>query len=1249
MSAKKEKNKRKLYAVSDAHLDTQWNWDIQDTIRDCIKNTLERNFELFEKYPGYKFNFEGAFRYQLAKEYYPELYEKLKEYVAQGRWNVAGSTWDACDVNIPSSEALMRQVLMGNGFFEKEFGKKSTDIFLTDCFGFSYALPSIEAHMGLNGFSTQKLEWGMGTPVIKDGKVLKPYKTEEGQRMDIGKWKGPDGKYVYTVLDPGGYGCNFDDNGNETPVNKRPEYLEMIKKNEEISGVAKKVRYFGTGDYGGSPKASSAKMITEALEDNENGLYEVVMASTDQLYNDITPEEDAKMPVYDGELLIPHGYGAYTSRAINKRWNRKNELLADSAEKAAVSAGLLAGQKYPSDRFEFAWKQFLWHQFHDDLPGTSIPSANAFSHNDYIVSLNMFATELKNSAGIVSKKLKTDVEGIPVTIFNPVSSEVCGNVEVQTKLKSDHVRVFDTNGIEYPAQIKNGTVKFIAKVPAVGFKVFEIRESNTERKVKSELSITKTSLENGRYKVKIDKNGDIFSIYDKKLDKELMEKPSRFQITHDESRVYPSWEIDYISYTDEPKFVGGKAETEIIDKGPAQVSLKVTRHYNNSKFVQTISLCEGGDRVDVDCRIEWREQHSFLKLTFPFTAKNENADFDIGLGAITRGNTTCEPYYEYTHHQWADITDRSGAYGVSLINDCKYGIDKPDDGTLRLTLIHTPSWGALLWSAQCFQEFGTNIFRYSIAAHEGERTETPFKAAAVNQPLMPFIVPKHDGKSGEFSLVETEGKEFIVKAVKKEEKGCRTIVRVQEMTGKGVKGAALKFGKEIIDATETNGYEIDIRPVKASGCKLRFDLKPYEVKTFALNLKADDTDERKFETIPLLYDKRITSLNEKRSAGELFNGISVPEEMYSESVIAGGIPFEMGKKGKMNGMICSGQTVKLPKGAQKLWIVAAANGDRDAEFRLDGKPVSLKIQDFSENVGAWDLIGNKHSLAKIKRDDIAACYTHTHNAEGDRLYLFAYLFRYSIDVKGVKEITFPCDENIIVTAATAAFDNSYDATPANIMYDSSASEKTFKVTIKTELGEEIKEVGEEKTFFVEAPLTYENGKVFRRWTGDGIIFTDDTRALVAVTKDITVTAETIDFGKDLLENRPCKANILHEGFNNPENALDGTGRKFWQSKFDDNGEAYIEIFLGGTKTISRWLTQGTGARNGFKLNNRDFRLEYKMRREDEWKIADSVKDNTDTLTVREFAPVKANIVRIVFTNDSKDENYNVRLHRFCLA
>ncbi|MBE6895608.1 MAG: alpha-mannosidase [Ruminococcaceae bacterium] len=1258
MSAKQEKKKRKLYAVSDAHLDTQWNWDIQDTIRDCVKNTLVQNFDLIEKYPGYKFNFEGAFRYKLAKEYYPDMYEKLKEYVAEGRWNVAGSSWDACDVNVPSSEALMRQILLGNGFFEKEFGKKSTDIFLTDCFGFPYSLPSIEAHMGLNGFSTQKLVWGLGQPVIKDGKVLKPFKGEDEVRMDVGKWKGPDGNFVYTYLDPGGYGYNFDENDDQRPINNRDNYLKEIEKNEQVSGVSKKAIYFGTGDYGGSPKESSAKMIQEALDDKEGGLYEVIMSTTDQFFNELTPEETENLPVYDGELLIPHGYGAFTSRTMNKRWNRKNELLADSAEKAANAAKLLAGEKYPAENFDFAWKQFLWHQFHDDLPGTSLPRAYVFSQNDYVIALNMFAGELKNSVGAVAKTLKTNVEGTPIVVFNPVATKVCGAVEAKTDIKTEYVRVFDANGNEVPAQIKDGTVKFIATVPAVGFKVYDIRPSDVKSEAKTSLNVTENTLENAKYKVTIDENGDIASVYDKVLGKELLEKPSRLQLTHDESREWPSWEIDYSSFIAEPEFIGGTPDIEIVDNGPAVVALKITRHCRNSIFIQTVSLFEGSQRVDVDCKVEWRESHTLLKVTFPLTAKNDKADYDIGLGAITRENTVCEPYYEYSHHQWADLTDRSGEYGVSILNDCKYGIDKPEDGLFRLTLIHTPNWGALRWSTQCFQDFGTNIFKYSICSHEGFRTDIPVRAAEVNQPIIPFITAKHDGKATEFSFVEASGNEFVVKAVKKEEKGDRVIVRVQEMTGKGVNGASLKFGRNIINAVETNGYETEIGSAESKDNILSFDLSPYAVKTFALTLESDDSvcGKAKTKAIELPYDKRITSLNEKRTAGNLFNGISIPEEIYEENIVAGGIPFELGKKGKMNGMICAGQTITLPEGTQRLWIVAAANGDREMTLELDGKPVTVNIQDFNEKIGIWDMlasswegsVGCMSHIAKVKRDDLAAVYTHSHDENGDRLYLFAYLFKYGIDVKGAKTVKFPNDENIIIAAATASLCDNSETVPAALLYDASETEKTHKVTIKTENGEEIKEVGHEKVLLVEAPLKFENGKVFSRWTGDGIFFTDAARALVAVNDDITLTAEAIDFGKDLLEGRQCKANILHEGSDVPENAFNDEDTKSWVSKFDENGEAAVELNI-GEQEISKWIVQGCGARLGFSLNLRNYRLEYKMRREDEWKIADEVKDNTDSLTVREFTPVKARMVRLVVTNYEKDEKYLSRVYRFCLA
>ena len=186
----------RLYVVALSHLDTQWRWTIQETIEDFLPATLRDNFALFEKYPGYVFSFEGAFRYQLAREYYPAEYEKLKAYVRAGRWKVAGSWLDAVDTHVPSPESLIRQALYGNGFFRRELGVTSRDVFLPDCFGFGFALPSVAAHCGLTAFSTQKLTWGSSIRI--------PF--------DLGLWEGVDGSRLIAAINPGDYASELKGN-----------------------------------------------------------------------------------------------------------------------------------------------------------------------------------------------------------------------------------------------------------------------------------------------------------------------------------------------------------------------------------------------------------------------------------------------------------------------------------------------------------------------------------------------------------------------------------------------------------------------------------------------------------------------------------------------------------------------------------------------------------------------------------------------------------------------------------------------------------------------------------------------------------------------------------------------------------------------------------------------------------------------------------------------------------------------------
>jgi alpha-mannosidase len=285
-----------LFVTATAHLDTQWRWTIVDTITKYIPATLHINFDLFEKFPSYIFSFEGAFRYMLMKEYYPEDYEKLKGYIKAGRWAVCGSWVDAVDTHIQSPESLIRQVLYGNGYFKKEFGKSSVDIFLPDCFGFGYVLPSVAAHCGLKGFSSQKLTWGSAI----------------GIPFDLGLWEGIDGSSIIAALNPDDYVATI-----RADLRESEKWTKTIQKQGEISNLFVGYKYFGVGDEGGGPDDESVSWLEKSIK--TEGIFKVISAPADLLFREIY-DVSKDLPRYKGELLMTtHGTGCYTSQAAMKK------------------------------------------------------------------------------------------------------------------------------------------------------------------------------------------------------------------------------------------------------------------------------------------------------------------------------------------------------------------------------------------------------------------------------------------------------------------------------------------------------------------------------------------------------------------------------------------------------------------------------------------------------------------------------------------------------------------------------------------------------------------------------------------------------------------------------------------------------------------------------------------------------------------------------------------------------------------
>jgi alpha-mannosidase len=1046
-----------LMLISNAHFDTQWRWTVQASIDEYLKNTLHQNFDLFRKYPYYNFNFEGAIKYMWAKEYYPADYDTLKNYIAAGRWNICGSSLDAGDANIPSPEAVIRNILIGQNFYKKEFGKNSRDIFLPDCFGFGYALPSIAAHCGLKGFSTQKLTWGSAF----------------GVPFNVGYWQGVDGSRLIAVLDAQNYTRKLQED-----YSNKQECIDLVEQMGEKTGQYLSYMYYGVGDRGGSPTEESVQWLGKSIEGK--GPLKVVAAPADLLCREMTPAKAAKFSVYNGELLMTyHGAGCYTSQSAMKRWNRKNELLADASEKASVIADWLGSAKYPKERISDAWVRFAWHQFHDDLTGTSIFDVYGFSWNDEIIATNQFAGILEDACGGAIRALETRATGTPVVVYNPLSFEREDVVTATINKECKSAKVLDPSFSEVPSQIlrvENGrtTVVFLAKVPSIGFAVYDVQTFDYEADgpVKNSLKISTDFIENNRYKISIDANGDVSGILDKVNKKELLSAPVRMQMLNDTSNVYPAWEIFYKAVSAAPRsFVDENVKVEITEQGPVRASLKITRRKENSVFVQFIRLGANSGRIEFENEVQWNTKNTLLKAAFPFKMSNEKATYDLGFGTIQRGNNT-EKLYEVPAQQWADITDKSGTYGVSILSDCKYGWDKPADNMLRLTLFHTAvtSGG---FKDQEMIDIGKHNFGYAICGHAGDwRNNTIQQAACFNQPLIAFESKPFDGMMGRtLSFVSLNTKQVIVRALKKAENSNEIVIRLQELNGKDAANVKVKFPMRITAAREINGAEEPIAKVPLRDTVLILNFKPYQPRTFAITLAPSYEKVSPAQSIDLGLDYNIdvVSSDSSRDDGNIIDAKTLPSEQFPSVIEFKGIKFKMGLKedGHANAMTCKGDKITIPNIQFRTiyFLAASRKGDIPTSFKVDGKTYPVYIQSMFENVGQWDkstFVSTSINDEKIeyfsqensyiKRENIAWYATHLHNgfANENVSYKFGYVFCYKINIpENAKELVLPNDEDIIVFAISMGKNYNEWVVPARDLYDRADVVPQVKYTTST--------------------------------------------------------------------------------------------------------------------------------------------------------------------------------------------------------
>jgi alpha-mannosidase len=1134
-----------LYVVGYAHLDTEWRWEYPQVIDEYIRKTMEDNFKLFEKYPHYVFNFSGANRYRFMKEYFPADFALVKKYVAEGRWFPAGSSMEEGDVNAPSAEAIIRQVLYGNEWFRKEFGKASTEYMLPDCFGFPASLPTILAHSGVKGFSTQKLVWGSSAP---GGGPESREKTPEGTPFNVGVWVGPDGESVLAGLNPGSYSGGIETDLSKPfppeppnpalndlqkkigqlqtklqqarqggqPFNEKDvqEYISLrreqsalaraqrdreldryqddwaarVEQNGKISGVFTDYHYYGTGDIGGSPDEESVKrleaIVTKGSVDLPpegqffsrrskhdwpvvkvgNGPVHVISSAADQMFLNITPAEASVLPRYTGEMeLTNHSAGSLTSQAYQKRWLRKEELLADAAEKASITAEWLGARPYPLERLNGAWTLVMGGHFHDIAAGTATPRSYEFAWNDDVIAMNQFAGILRNATEAVASGLNTEGKGVPVVVYNPLNIAREDVVEASIDFpegKPQSVHVTAPDGKDLPAQIAGNKVLFLARVPSIGYAVYDVHPAAGAAE-QSELRVSRNELENAYYRVKLNSDGDVASIFDKKIGKELISAPARLAISYDNPQQWPAWNMDWDQEQAPPKaYVSGPAQIRVVENGPVRVAVEIVRETAGSRFVQTISLSAGdaGKRVEVGNVIDWNTRESNLKATFPLTASNQVATYNWDIGTIQR--PTAEPKkFEVPSHQWIDLTDMSGEFGATVLTDCKNGSDKPTDNTIRLTLIRTPGTAGG-YADQGTQDIGHHEFVYGLAGHaSGWRdAQTDWQAQRLNAPLVAFQTSPHMGKLGRtFSFLQVSNPRIRVLALKKAEHSDEAIVRLVELDGKPEAAVRVSFAAPIKSAREVNGQEQPVGSATVKNGDLVTSFGAYQPRTFAIRLAPSATRVSgvRSAAIPLHYNlATATNDGDHSPSGFDGKGNSLPAEMLPPHISFNDVQFELAaaKTGSLNALVARGQTIALPQGGyNRVYVLAAsADGDQKGVFEIADKKVELNVQDWGGFIGQWDdrewsshdsehdnygdMIGLKPGY--IKRAELAWYCDHHHNAAGQNVaYAYSYLFGYTLELPaGAKDIKLPDNDKIRILAISVAAENP-EIKPLQPLYD----------------------------------------------------------------------------------------------------------------------------------------------------------------------------------------------------------------------
>ncbi|ASK62214.1 alpha-mannosidase [Virgibacillus phasianinus] len=797
-----------FHCIGHTHIDVAWLWRLKHT-REKSARSFSTVLRLMEQYPEYIFMQGQPQLYEYIKEDYPEIYQKMKEKITDGRWETDGGMWLEADCNIPSGESLVRQLLLGTNFLRDEFNAESKYLWLPDVFGYSWALPQILKKSGMETFMTTKISWS------------------QYNRMphDTFKWRGIDGSEILThfitTTEPWPESRYYTYNGFMTPqvVQESWEAYKDKNINQDL------LLSYGYGDGGGGVNREMLEMRRRI--DKMPGLPNAKPSTSTTYFNNLhktIEETNEYVHTWDGELYLEFHRGTYTSQAYMKRMNRKLEFLYRESEWLSVLSGI--GQNslatYPQKELTSGWKTILRNQFHDIIPGSSIKEVYQDAKLEYEEAEQLAVNVWENA----SKSIVQMKDEHTWTIFNSAPWERTDLIEIPTEATEG--KWVDIDGHELTAQQSaDGWLVQVENLPSMGYLNILFSPSESIDNQKDEAFIFHDNgVKTPFYTINWNDNGHLTSIYDQENKREVLADGAHgnvLQVFEDKPLMFDAWDID-IFYQQKMEEVSALKSIELVEKGSLQAVIRFTWSYGESLIEQDMVVYTNSRRIDFKTEIDWKERQRLLKAAFPVDIRSTEATYDIQFGNVkrpTHWNTSWDyARFESVGHKWADLSE--GGYGVSLLNDCKYGYDIKDH-VMRLSLLKSPI------HPDPDADLGHHSFTYALLPHQGSWKEgnTEREAWSLNNALT-----HQEGSSaqGKQSMLTCSASNLMIDAVKKAEYDDRIVVRMHEFEGKRI-DAELSSDLGILSWQECDLME---RPLaeQVKNDMINFQIKPYEIKTY---------------------------------------------------------------------------------------------------------------------------------------------------------------------------------------------------------------------------------------------------------------------------------------------------------------------------------------------------------------------------------------------------------------------------------